>query len=86
MEALAASFEPTKYRDGHRENLRELIDAKVRGQEVMERTPTAALTPVIDILEAPKRSLAKAKKPGAAAEISSAALDTATSAKRRKRA
>jgi DNA end-binding protein Ku len=63
VQGLAASFEPTKYRDAYREGLRELIEAKVRGEEVVPRS-APALAPMFDILEALKASLAKAKDSG----------------------
>src|SRR5579884_2190098 len=66
VESLAAPFEPEKYRDSYRDNLQALIDAKVKGQEVVA---PAAHEPakVIDIVEALKQSLAIAKKPAASA-------------------
>jgi DNA end-binding protein Ku len=55
IEALAAEFDPRKYRDGYRDNLLAMIEAKKSGQEVVE---AAAPEPakVIDILEALKRA------------------------------
>ena len=35
VESLAAEFEPDKYRDAYRDNLQTLIDAKIKGQEVV---------------------------------------------------
>jgi DNA end-binding protein Ku len=64
VESLTAHFEPAKYKDHYRESLRALIDAKIRGEEL--RVPGAtepAPPPVVDILEALKASLARAKKP-----------------------
>lgn len=89
VNSLAAAFEPVKYHDRFRENLRALIDAKIHGQEVVEGAPTPALAPVVDILENLKASLARIKKPiavsGALPTVAGAA-DGAVSAKRRKRA
>jgi DNA end-binding protein Ku len=71
VESLAASFEPDKYTDTFRDNLKVLIDAKVQGQEVVA-TPVAEPAKVIDIMEALKQSLAIAKKPvTSATEITS---------------
>ena len=63
MESLATTFEPTKYRDHYRENLRALIDAKIRGEEVKleQARPKPIVAP--DILEALRASLARTKKP-----------------------
>lgn len=67
IEALAATFEPQKYKDTYRENLRALIDAKVKGREVVE-TPAPQMAPVIDIMQALKSSLALSRKPMGSAE------------------
>jgi len=62
IEALKAEFEPEKYHDTYRDNLLQMIEAKKAGQVVVE-TPEPHLAPVIDIMEALKRSLAEKKKP-----------------------
>ena len=63
VESLQADFEPEKYKDEYRTNLMAMIDAKVKGQEVVAPAPAQHAAPVIDILEALKMSLAQAKKP-----------------------
>ena len=67
VETLAAPFEPEKYRDGYRDNLQAMIDAKIKGQEVVAPVIQEPAK-VIDIMEALKQSLAIAKKPAASAE------------------
>src|ERR1022692_4870979 len=62
VESLAAPFEPQKYHDTYLDNLQSLIDAKIKGQEVVT-PPQAEPSKVIDIMEALKKSLAIAKKP-----------------------
>ena len=62
VESLAAPFEPEKYHDTYRDNLQALIDAKVKGQEVVT-PPAHEPAKVIDIMEALKQSLAAARKP-----------------------
>jgi DNA end-binding protein Ku len=62
VESLAAPFEPEKYKDMYRENLQAMIDAKIKGQEVVA-PPVAEPAKVVDIMEALKQSLAIAKKP-----------------------
>ncbi|MFN7992113.1 MAG: Ku protein [Bryobacteraceae bacterium] len=62
IETLAADFEPAKYHDTYRENLQKMIEDKIEGRKVVE-TPEAHVAPVIDIMEALKRSLAEKKKP-----------------------
>ncbi len=66
--SLAAPFEPQKYRDEYQENVRALIAAKLKGQEVTE-VAQPHLAPVIDLMEALKKSIAEKKAPAAAAEV-----------------
>jgi DNA end-binding protein Ku len=63
--SLAAPFEPQKYRDEYQENVRALIAAKLKGQEVTE-VAQPHLAPVIDLMEALKKSIAEKKAPAAA--------------------
>ncbi|HEV2616460.1 MAG TPA: Ku protein [Candidatus Acidoferrales bacterium] len=58
IENLAAAFEPSKYRDTYQESLRALVAAKTAGREVTA-TPHATIAPVIDLMDALKKSLAK---------------------------
>jgi DNA end-binding protein Ku len=62
VESLADDFQPEKYHDTYRDNLQKMIEAKVAGHKVVE-TPAAHVAPVIDIMEALKKSLAQQKKP-----------------------
>ena len=66
ISSLEAEFEPQKYRDEYRENLQKMIEAKIEGKNVVA-TPSAHVAPVIDIMEALKKSLAEKKKPAQAA-------------------
>jgi len=66
IESLAAEFQPEKYHDSYRDNLRAMIDAKVQGKEVVA-PPEPETARVIDIMEALKQSLAIAKKPASTA-------------------
>src|ERR1043165_5478788 len=63
IDSLLASFEPEKYKDGYRENLMAMIQAKVEGKQIVETVETKHKAPVVDILEALKMSLAEVKKP-----------------------
>jgi DNA end-binding protein Ku len=56
--SLAAPFEPQKYRDTYQDNVRALIEAKLKGQEVTE-VAQPHLAPVVDLMEALKKSLAE---------------------------
>ena len=70
ISSLEADFEPAKYHDSYRDNLQRMIEAKVEGRRVVE-TPEPKVAPVIDIMEALKRSLAEKRKPAQAATASS---------------
>jgi len=62
ISSLEADFEPQKYHDTYRDNLKQMIEDKIEGKKVVE-TPTPQVTPVIDIMEALKKSLAEKRKP-----------------------
>jgi DNA end-binding protein Ku len=66
IESLAAPWEPQKYRDEYQENLRAMIAAKLKGQEITE-VAQPHMAPVIDLMEALKRSLAEKQAPAASA-------------------
>jgi DNA end-binding protein Ku len=89
IESLIADFEPQKYSDTYRANLQQLIQAKLEGHKVVE-TPTPHIAPVIDIMEALKKSLAEQKKPvrsatAAVADVEAETEVPAQPAKRRRR-
>jgi DNA end-binding protein Ku len=70
IDALAAAFEPEKYTDTYRANLDKMIQAKIEGHKVVE-TPSTHIAPVIDIMEALRKSLEQ-KKPVKRAEAATA--------------
>ena len=74
IESLIADFEPQKYKDTYRENLQQMIQAKLEGHKVVA-TPAPQIAPVIDIMEALKKSLAEQKKPARLATVASATAD-----------
>jgi DNA end-binding protein Ku len=87
VETLAAEFEPEKYSDAYRSNLKAMIQAKIEGKQTVEPPVEAHLAPVIDIMEALKMSLENAKKPvrtasGRAAETGEAAPPKSKKAKK----
>jgi DNA end-binding protein Ku len=80
IESLAAPFDPQKYRDEYQENLKAMIAAKLKGQQVTE-VAQPHLAPVIDLMEALKKSLAEKQAPAAAAApAQAAALSSAEAA------
>ena len=76
VSSLEADFEPQKYHDSYRENLQQMIDAKIEGRAVVE-TPEVHPAEVIDIMEALKRSLAEKRKPVQAATLAAGAAPEA---------
>jgi DNA end-binding protein Ku len=67
IESLAAEFEPEKYKDQYQESMLAMIEAKRQGQEVAEVTHPK-LAPVIDLMDALKKSIAEKQQPAAAAK------------------
>jgi DNA end-binding protein Ku len=59
IQALAAKFEPEKYRDTFEENIRKLIQAKLEGREVTPVEKPRKPAPVVDLMAALKQSLAQ---------------------------
>ena len=86
IDNLTGAFEPEKYKDTYRENLRALITAKVEGKETVEPPAPTHLAPVIDILEALKMSIAEAKKPARSTTGRPSQAEAESKAKRGKKA
>ena len=68
VESLAEDFKPQKYHDTFQENLKALIEGKRKGKKIVEEEAPPKRAPVIDMMEALKRSLhaaeaQKRKKP-----------------------
>jgi DNA end-binding protein Ku len=63
IDAMEAPFDPEKYKDNYRETLKAMIEAKVKGEEIVQAPEAEQLAPVIDIMQALKTSLAALKKP-----------------------
>jgi DNA end-binding protein Ku len=61
VDGLAADFEPDALASEYRRDLRALLEAKLRGEEIAEPEPVAEEAPVIDLMEALKASVAAAK-------------------------
>ncbi len=85
ISSLEENFEPQKYHDSYRENLKKMIEAKIEGRKVVE-TPSEHIAPVIDIMEALKKSLAEKRKPAAVATAAAAAETEEVEAAPKKRA
>src|ERR671932_615608 len=65
--SLEGEFEPTDFENEYRRDLRAMLEAKLAGQEVARPEPVPE-TPVVDLMEALKRSVAdvQERKPSAA--------------------
>jgi len=61
INSMDTPFEPSKYKDEYQERLRALIETKVSGKEIVAAQPESA-GKVIDLMEALKASVEKAKK------------------------
>jgi DNA end-binding protein Ku len=79
VESLASGFEPEKYHDSYRDNLKKMIDAKIQGHKVVE-TPAPHVAPVIDIMEALKKSLEHRKPPRTATAAAGSSEEEAAEA------
>ena len=71
VEGLAAEFEPSELASAYRRDLRELLEAKLRGEEIAEPEPVEEPVAAVDLIEALKASVAAAK--GTAAKPKKAA-------------
>jgi DNA end-binding protein Ku len=81
--SLAGEFDPTELRSEYRESLRELLEAKLAGQEIETPEP-AGPTPVVDLMEALRASVAAASKKPAAPKQKAAASSRKKTAAARK--
>lgn len=70
IESLAGEFQPEKFHDEYRVQMKDMIEAKKQGREVAA-APEVKLAPVIDLMEALKKSLENApkKQPARAVEL-----------------
>jgi DNA end-binding protein Ku len=70
VQSLSAPFKPEQYHDEFQEQLKALIESKLKGKAVAVPSRPTAKAPVIDMMEALKRSLAKDSAKGAARPVS----------------
>src|SRR5512132_4619780 len=69
MESLVAEFDPVELHSQYGSDLRQLLEAKLDGQEIAKPEP-APETPVVDLMEALKRSVEEVKERKASASKS----------------
>src|ERR671922_1425161 len=60
MESLVAEFDPSELESQYRTDLRAMLEAKLSGQEIAKPEPVPE-TPVVDLMDALKRSVAEAQ-------------------------
>ena len=68
INGLEEAFDSAALTSEYRRDLRALLEAKLRGEEVAEPEPVAEEAPVIDLMEALRASVAAAKGKGGRAE------------------
>jgi DNA end-binding protein Ku len=61
IDSLSAPFDPAELKSEYRESLRELLEAKLAGTEIVAPEPSEP-TPVVDLMEALRASVAEASK------------------------
>src|SRR6266567_8064447 len=60
MQSLVGEFDPSELESQYRSDLRQMLEAKLDGQEISKPEPLPE-APVVDLMEALKRSVAEAK-------------------------
>ena len=61
MQSLVGEFDPAELHSEYRQDLRAMLEAKLAGQEVAKPAPVPAETPVVDLMDALRRSVAEAQ-------------------------
>jgi DNA end-binding protein Ku len=62
IDSLAGEFEPEELTSQYRQNLRQMLEAKLEGEEIARPEPVEEETPVVDLLEALRRSVEEVKE------------------------
>ena len=62
IDSLAGDFEPEELTSQYRQNLKQMLEAKLEGQELARPEPVAEETPVVDLMEALRRSVEEVKE------------------------
>ena len=57
IDSLVGEFDPQELTSEYRQNLRQMLEAKLEGQEIAQPEPVAEETPVVDLMEALRRSV-----------------------------
>jgi DNA end-binding protein Ku len=86
IERQEGKFEPSDTVDRYEERLRQVIEAKLKGEGIQKAPEQPRADNVIDLMAALKRSLGQETKPRAAAAATSARRKSAAPARKAKRA
>ena len=62
IESLVGEFDPVELTSEYRQNLRQMLEAKLDGQELKKPEPVAEETPVVDLMEALKKSVEEVRE------------------------
>ena len=86
VESLAGSFSPEDFVNEHRAQIRAMLESKRDGEEIVVIDDTELVAPVIDIMDALKESLARAKKDAPSSTKKTSAAKPTKKATRKKKA
>jgi DNA end-binding protein Ku len=73
IDSLVGEFDPAELTSEYRQNLRQMLEAKLDGQELKRPEPVAEETPVVDLMEALKKSVEEVRESKPAASKTRAA-------------
>jgi DNA end-binding protein Ku len=62
IDSLSGDFEPDELESEYRRDLREMLEAKLAGEEIKRPEPEPEEAPVIDLMEALRQSVSEAQK------------------------
>jgi DNA end-binding protein Ku len=62
IESLASDFQPEELQSEYRRDLRAMLEAKLAGEEIARPEPVADEAPVVDLMEALRKSVAEASE------------------------
>ena len=83
IESLVGDFEPEELRSEYRRDLKAMLEAKLSGEEITRPPEPAPDAPVVDLLEALRRSVADVKKRKPASKAGTGAKKAPTASRRR---
>jgi DNA end-binding protein Ku len=77
IESLQSEFDPEELQSEYRRDLRAMLEAKLAGEEIARPEPVEEDAPVVDLMEALRKSVAEASKAKAPAGKAAAKKKTA---------